>query len=59
MHINEREKLGIKKLKTPKSLIDYLQTTDHVYEDLEGCKPTKKIKLFLVFDATIWKLIRN
>ena len=33
--INEREKVGIKKLKNPKAFIDYSQTIDDVYENLK------------------------
>ena len=32
--INRREKVGIRKLKNPKALIDYSQTIDDVYEKL-------------------------
>ena len=42
--INRREKVGIKKLKNPKAYIDYLQTIDNVYENLEDYNPTKKRK---------------
>ena len=34
--INQREKVGIKKLKNPKAFIDHTQTIDDVYENLEG-----------------------
>ena len=33
--INGREKVGIKKLKNPKEFVDYSQTNDDVYENLE------------------------
>ena len=51
--INEREKVGIKKLKNPEVFIDYSQTTDDVYENLEGYNPTKKTKVVIVFDGMI------
>ena len=51
--INEREKVGIKKLKNPEAFIDYSQTTDDVYENLEGYNPTKKTKAVIVFDSMI------
>ena len=40
--INLREKVGIKTLKNPKSFIEYSQTIDDVYENLEDYNPTKK-----------------
>ena len=33
--INRREKVGTEELKNPKAFIDYSQTTDDVYENLE------------------------
>ena len=33
--INRREKIGNRKSKNPKAFIDYSQTTDYVYENLE------------------------
>ena len=51
--INGREKVGIKKLKNPKTFIDYLQTIDEVYENLEDCNPTKTRQLLIVFDDMI------
>ena len=49
LFINGREKVGIKKLKNPKALIDYSQTIDDVYEKLEDYNPTKK-RVLIVFD---------
>ena len=34
--INQREKVGIKKLKHTKAFIDYSETIDDIYENLEG-----------------------
>ena len=39
--INGREKVGIENLKNPKAFIDYSQTIDDVYENLEDYNPTK------------------
>ena len=39
--IKGKEKLGIKNLKNPKEFIDYSQTIDDVYENLEDYNPTK------------------
>ena len=38
--ITGREKVGIKKLKNPKTFINYLKTIDDVYENLEEYNPT-------------------
>ena len=51
--INEREKAGIKKLKNPKAFIDYSQTIDNVYENLEDYNPTKKRRVLIVFHNMI------
>ena len=53
MLINGREKRGIKNLKIPKVLIDYSQTIDDVYENLEDYNPTKKKRVLIVFDDLI------
>ena len=46
-------KLEIKRLKNPKVFIDYLQTTDNVYENLEDYDPTKIRKVSLVLEDMI------
>ena len=48
--INDREKVGIENLKNPKAFIDYSQTIDDVYENLDDYNPTKKRRLLIVFD---------
>ena len=48
MLIDGREKVGIKKLKNPKSFINYSQTIDDVYEYLEDYNPTKKRRVLIV-----------
>ena len=53
MLINKREKVGSKKLKNPKAFIDYSQTVDDVYENLEDYNPTKKRKVLIVFDDMV------
>ena len=42
--INKREKVGIKYEKNSKAFIDYSQTIDNVYENLEDYNLTKKRK---------------
>ena len=53
MLINGREKVGIENLKNPKAFIDYSQTIDDVYENLEDYNPTKKRRVLIVFDDMI------
>ena len=48
---NRRKKAGIKKLKSPEAFIDYSQTTDDVYENLEDYNPKKKMRELIVFDV--------
>ena len=43
MLINRKEKVEIKQTKNQKAFINYSQTIDDVYENLEVYKPTKKI----------------
>ena len=50
MLINRREKVGIEKLKIAYAFIDYLQTIDDVYENLEDYNRKKKRKVLIVFD---------
>ena len=40
--INGRQKVEIKELKNPNVFLDYSQTIDCVYENLEDFNPTKK-----------------
>ena len=51
--INGREKVGIKTLKNPKAFTDHSQTIDDVDENLEDYNPTKKRRVFIVFDDMI------
>ena len=51
--IDERKKVGNKKLKNPKEFIDYWQTIDYVYENLEDYNPTKRIEVLAVFDDIV------
>ena len=40
-------------MKIPKAFIDYLQTIDDVYENLEVYNPTKERRVLIVFDDMI------
>ena len=53
MLINEKEKVGIKKLKYPKAFIDYLQTVDDAHQNLENYNLRKKRRVLIVFDDMI------
>ena len=61
MPISGKGKVGIKALKNPRPFIDYSQTIDDVYENLEYNNQTKKRTVLIVFDGMItdWKLIKN
>ena len=59
MLINGREKVGIENLKNPKAVIDYSQTIDNVYENLEDYNPIKKRRLLIVFDDMIADMESN
>ena len=47
----------MKKLRNPKTLIDYSQTIDDVYKHLEDYNPTKKREVIIVFNDMI--AVRN
>ena len=49
LFINEREKVGINKLKNPKAFTDYSQRIYDLYENLEDYNKTKKRKVLIVF----------
>ena len=49
LFINGREKVGIEILKNLKTFIDYSQTIDGVYENLEDYNSTKERRVLIVF----------
>ena len=60
IHLNQsincllmKEIVGIEKLKNPKAFINYWQTIDDVYENLEDYNLTKKRGVLIVFDYMI------
>ena len=59
MLINGRGQFGTENLKNPKAIIDYSQTIDYVYENLEDYHPTKKIRVLIVFDNMIVDMESN
>ena len=50
MLFNRRKKVGIKELKNPKAFIDYSETINDGYENLEDYNQTKKRTALIVFD---------
>ena len=46
---NGREDVGNEILKNPKAFIDYSETIDDVYGNLEDYNPTKKRRVLVVF----------
>ena len=59
LFINVRGKVGTKKLRNPKAIIDYSQTMDDVYQSLEDYNPTKKRRRSIVFDNMIADMESN
>ena len=57
--IKGREKVGIETLKNSKAFIEYSQTIDDVYENLEGYNPIKKRRVLIVFDDLIADMESN
>ena len=54
MAVNQQQrKVGIENLKNRKVFIQYSQTLDGVYENLEDYNPTKKRRVLIVFDNMI------
>ena len=53
------QEVEIKKLKNPRAFIDYSQTIENVYENLEDYNPTKKTRLLIVFDDMIGDMESN
>ena len=57
--IYRTEKAGIEILKNLKPFIDYSQTIEDVYENLEDYNPTKKRRVSIVFDDMIADRLSN
>ena len=51
--INGKEKVGIKELTNLRVFVDYSQTIDDVYENLEDYNPPKKRKTLIMFEDMI------
>ena len=59
MLIKGREKVRLENLTYPKAFVDYSQTIDNVYENLEDYNPTKKRRVLIVFDDVIADMESN
>ena len=57
--IDGRENKDLKILKNPKAFIDYSQTINDLYENLEDYNPTKKRRVLIVFDDMIADMDSN
>ena len=57
--INGREKVGIENLKNPKAFMDYSQTIDGFYENLDVYNPTKKRRVLTLVDDLIADMESN
>ena len=55
----EELKVGIKKLKNSKAFIDYSQTIDNIYENLEDYNPTKIRRVLIVSNDMIADMKSN
>ena len=57
--IKERKDAGIKHLSNPNAFIEYSNTMDDVYEDINDYNPIRKRKKLTVFDDMIADIITN
>ena len=57
--LTEEKKYELKKLKNPKTFIDFSQTIDDVYENLEDYHPTKKRRVLIEFGDMIADMESN
>ena len=59
LFIDGKEKVEIKNLENTKAFIDYSETIDDVYENLEDYNPAKKRRVLIVFEDLITDLEAN
>ena len=57
--IKKRENVGIKYLNDPSAFIEYSNTMDDVYNNIDDCNPKRKIKILIVFDDMIADIMTN
>ena len=57
--IKKREDAGIKNLDDPSVFIEYSNTVDHVYNNIDDYNPRRKRKILIVFDDMIADIMTN
>ena len=57
--IKKRENAGIKHLNYPKAFIEYSNTMDDVYENIDDYNPSRKRKILIAFDDMIADIKSN
>ena len=51
--IKNRKNIGIKYLNNSSGFIEYSNTMDDIYENIDHCNPSRKRKILIVFDDMI------
>ena len=59
LFIKKRENAGIKHLNDPKAFIEYSNTIDDVYNNIDDCNAKRKRKMLIVFDDMIADILTN
>ena len=57
--IKKRENAGIKNLNDPSAVIEYSNTMDDVYNNMDDYNPKRKRKILIVFDDMIADIMTN
>ena len=57
--IKRREDAGIKHLNDPNAFVEWFNTMDDVYENIDYCNLNRKRKILIVFDAMIADIMAN
>ena len=57
--IKKREDVGAKHLNDPETFIEYYNTMDDVYKDIDECNPSRERKVLIVFDNMIADIMTN
>ena len=57
--INKREQAGIKNFNDPTAFIEYSDTMDDIYENIDDYNPKRKRKILIVFHDMIFHVLSN
>ena len=57
--IEKRENAGIKNYNDPSAFIEYSNTMDSVYNNIDDCNPKRKRKILIVLDDMIVDIMTN